>query len=43
MKRLINPMPASLHGFTLDQCEDALRYVQAFTAARRGVTGDDQT
>jgi hypothetical protein len=38
-----DPVPASIHAFTLDQCEKALRYVNAFTAARRATTDDDQT
>jgi hypothetical protein len=38
-----DPVPASLHALTLDQCEDALRYVQAFTAARRAANDDNQT
>jgi hypothetical protein len=28
------PMPANLHAFTLDQCEQALRYVDAWKAHR---------
>lgn len=38
-----DPVPASLHAFTLDQCEEALRYVNAFAAARRVATDDEQT
>jgi hypothetical protein len=38
-----DPVPASIHAFSLDQCEQALRYVEAFMAARRPTPGDDQT
>jgi hypothetical protein len=29
------PLPASLHAFTLDQCEQALRYTEAWQVRRR--------
>ncbi|GAB7526801.1 zinc-finger-containing protein [Paraburkholderia sp. 2C] len=29
-----DPVPSSLHAFTLDQCEQALRYVEAWKAHR---------
>ncbi|CAE6837527.1 hypothetical protein R69658_06575 [Paraburkholderia aspalathi] len=38
-----DPVPASIHALTLDQCEQALRYVEAFKAARRSTSDDDQT
>jgi hypothetical protein len=30
-----DPVPASIHAFTPEQCEQALRYVEAFVEARR--------
>ncbi|ACC76197.1 zinc-finger-containing protein [Paraburkholderia phymatum] len=32
----IDPLPSSIHMLSLDQCEQALRFVEAFMAARRG-------
>lgn len=31
----IDPLPGSIHALSLDQCEHALRYVEAFMAGRR--------
>jgi hypothetical protein len=30
-----DPAPASIHDMTIDQCQQALRYVEAFMQARR--------
>jgi hypothetical protein len=36
----LDPLPPSVHAFTVDQCEQALRHVNAFVAARRPATGN---
>ncbi|KAA1000925.1 hypothetical protein FVF58_39965 [Paraburkholderia panacisoli] len=38
-----DPMPGSIHMLTLDQCEQALRYVDAFLAPRRPAPDSTQT
>jgi hypothetical protein len=38
-----DPMPGSIHMLTLDQCEQALQYVDAFMAARRSAPDNTQT
>jgi hypothetical protein len=37
----LDPLPASIHALTADQCEQALRYVTAFVASRRSMTDPD--
>jgi hypothetical protein len=32
-----DPLPATIHNLSLDQCEQAIRYVEAFIAHRRSV------
>jgi len=32
------PVPASIHNLSLDQCEQAIRYVEAFVAHRRAAS-----
>ena len=36
-----DPVPASLHNLSLEQCEQAIRYVEAFIAQRRTTPPDD--
>jgi hypothetical protein len=37
----LDPLPASIHALTADQCEQALRYVTAFVASRRSMSDPD--
>jgi hypothetical protein len=37
-----DPLPATIHALSLDQCEQALRYVETFLARRRAVPDANQ-
>jgi hypothetical protein len=37
----LDPLPASIHALSLEQCEQAIRYVEAFQASRREAASDD--
>ncbi|MFM0046096.1 zinc-finger-containing protein [Paraburkholderia sediminicola] len=37
-----DPLPASIHNLSLEQCEQAIRYVEAFIAHRRAASPDDR-
>lgn len=37
-----DPLPTSIHALTLDECEQALRYVDAYMAARHAPADNDQ-
>jgi hypothetical protein len=37
-----NQLPATIHALSLDQCEQALRYVETFLARRRAVPDANQ-
>ncbi|CAG4926297.1 zinc-finger-containing protein [Paraburkholderia gardini] len=37
-----DPLPVTIHALTLDECERALRYIDAYMAARRAPSGNDQ-
>lgn len=38
----LEPVPASIHNLSLEQCERAIRYVEAFIAHRRASSPDDR-
>lgn len=36
------PMPGTIHHLSLEQCEQAIRYIEVFTACRRTVSSEDR-